>query len=294
MLPDRKDGEESPKSLKDVFSRQDRAHVILVRTLLHQLLDKLPDESAKFPSGRVLFRCVLTSEDLSILKRYASYAEVSRPPSADAVNEIFSRFLEPVLGDEEDSSYTYFFYFAVALSAIPALFFCLRTLNVFQLTFVTVVVFAGYELYISAIAKQHSLMSKQPSIPEECLPSSQQSIYTRIMQFFSRRSSDYCDEYFKLLMTHPVTELRPDRIAYTIFGEAVVRLFKTLGVSLGSFYEKVNNFVPFYFALPLTIAFLYLFFRFTFLSAGMTGPIKSKKKRKITVGKPMSQLPAKS
>ncbi|KAL5109361.1 hypothetical protein TcWFU_008720 [Taenia crassiceps] len=197
-----------------------RAHTLLVRSLWQQLQAAFPEGFESLSFVDVGLRCRLSREDILLIKRFVENKSEFPVPSTDSINEIFSRFMEPVLEKTEpfppEVSYEY------ALAFAPFLIYLVyRKVGAIITTTMAIIVFAAYELYIQAIAKRHALLSRLPSIPDHCLPYSKPSFMSRLFSWKSSQSyEDECIEYFKLTMTSPFAELRPDRIRYLL--EAVI------------------------------------------------------------------------
>lgn len=268
MFPDRPEAIPSdPISCEKVPA--DRAHNLLVRSLWYQLRAAFPDEFDSHSSIDVALRCKLSKEDILLLRRFVENNPDFPIPSVDTINGIFSRFLEPLPEKTESPSFNIPYEYAL----IFIFFLIYRKVGAILSILIAILCFAAYEVYIRAIARRQALLNRLPSIPEHCLPYSQQSLMTRLLNFAPFGSSqNECVEYFQILMTTPYVDLRPDRIFLYVLGEAVESIFATLGGSLGQFYNKLNRWVSFYVAIPLTLVFIYYLFRV------LTAPRKSKKR----------------
>ncbi|VDM16877.1 unnamed protein product [Hydatigera taeniaeformis] len=254
-------------------------HTLLVRSLWQQLKAALPEGFEALSSVDVTLRCKLSKGDILLIKRFVENNSEFPVPSTDSINEIFSRFMEPVY--ETDYHHSFVFSYEYLFALVPFLiYFICRKIGAILTTAVGILSFAAYELYIQAIAKRHALLSRLPSIPDDCLPYSQRSLMHRLSSWIPfRRSRDECVEYFKLTMTSPFAELRPDRIILSVLGDFMEFIASTFGASLGQFYHKLNLWVPFYIALPLTVLCVFLLCRMP-TSARRPRPAKSRKLNK--------------
>lgn len=255
-----------------------RAHTLLVRSLWQQLQAAFPEGFESLSSVDVGLRCRLSKEDILLIKRFVENKSGFPVPSTDSVNEIFSRFIEPVSKEIEpphfEISYEY------ALVFVPLIIYLVyRKFGAIITTIMGIALFAAYELYMQAIAKRHALLSRLPSVPDHCLPHSKRSFMSRLFSWKSSRSSeDECIEYFKLTMTSPFAELRPDRIFLSVLGDFVEVIASTAGESVGRFYHKLNSWAPFYIAFPLACLFIWLLVRVA-ASRGKSKPSRSRKLR---------------
>nr|CDS21506.1 expressed protein [Echinococcus granulosus] len=264
-----------------------RAHTLLVRSLWQQLQAAFPEGFESLTSVDVGFRCKLRKEDILLIKRFVEKNPEFPIPSADSVNEIFSRFIEPIPEENEAFSLQIPFEYAFAFSPF-LIYLVYRKVGAIITTAMAIFFFGGYEVYIKAIAKRHALISRLPSVPDHCLPYSKQSFVSRFFSWKSSRSSeDECIEYFKLTMTPPYAELRPDRIFLLVVGDFVETISSTAGASLGQFYYVLNSWVPFYAALPLAFLFIWLLIRVA------SSPRKLKTSKNKRISKHKEALPLK-
>nr|CDS28160.1 Chloride channel CLIC 1 [Hymenolepis microstoma] len=228
-------------------------HTILVRSIWNQIQSAFPDDFTSFSSIEAKFSVKLSREDILILKRFVE----NRPDvSPESVNEILSRFLFPsdIKDNETFELSSHHFLFALPF----VLYFIYYKFGLILLTIMTVLCIASYEVYVKGVAKRHALISRLPSVPEHCLPYSQQSIMTKLSSYISFvNSQDDCVKYFELQMTPIFADLRPDRILFLVFQDFAESVASTAGGSLGRFFKSLNSYVPFIFAIPLTILFLY-------------------------------------
>uniref|UniRef100_A0A0R3W3A8 Mitochondrial import receptor subunit TOM20 n=1 Tax=Taenia asiatica TaxID=60517 RepID=A0A0R3W3A8_TAEAS len=265
-----------------------RAHTLLVRSLWQQLKAAFPEGFESLSYVDVGLRCRLSREDILLIKRFVENKPEFPIPSTDSVNEIFSRFIEPV--PEETEPFSFEIRYEYALIFVPFLIYIVcRKVGAIITTTMAIIVFAAYELYVQAIAKRHALLSRLPSVPDHCLPYSKQSFMSRFFFWKSSRSSeDECIEYFKLIMTSPFAELRPDRIILSVLGDFARTVASTAGASVGEFYYKLNSWAPFFIAFPLTVVSMWLLVRLV-TSQRKPKPSKSRKLNKNRSVLPLKQ-----
>lgn len=243
---------------------ENRPHRVLVRSLWHQLQAALPENFESLSSVDLPLRCRMSREDLLLIKQFVERNPLSSSytPSADGVNEIFSRFIEA----ETQDSGGYFNTDSLYHSWLIPLFIisCIIYLKFGPLfLFIMVILsFSSYELYYASIAKRHDLLTRLPTVPQHCLPYSQQSFTTKVFSYLPFIGpKDDCAHYYQTLMTSPFMELRPDRIVLAVLSEYVEYLFSTAGGSIGRFYARANQWIPFYVLFPLMLVFPPLFLK---------------------------------
>ncbi|VDO04694.1 unnamed protein product [Rodentolepis nana] len=206
------------------------SHVILVRSIWNQIQSAFPDDFTSSSSIEAEFFVKLNREDILILKRFVEHSPGVSPES---VNEIFSRFLFPSDIKDNDTFELTPHHF---LFALPFVFYLIYLkFGLILLIIMTVLCIASYELYLKGVAKRHALISRLPSLPEHCLPYSQQSILTKLSSFTPFvNSQDECIKYFELQMTPLFADLRPDRIIFLVFQDFAESFGSTIGdMSLG-------------------------------------------------------------
>lgn len=256
-------------------------HTILVRSIWNQIQTSIPDDFTSFSSIDAGFSVKLSREDVLILKRFIE----NRPGvSPEAVNEIFSRFLVPSTVKQYETTFepslNHLLFF---LPIVIYLIYC--KFGIILLTIMTILCIASYEVYLKGVAKRHALISRLPSVPEHCLPYSQQSIMTKVLSYMPYvNSRDECVKYFELQMTPLFADLRPDRILYLVFQDFAESIGSAAGGSLGGFYKSLNSYVTCIVALPLTGLFFYCLP--TLIRGVFHKTRKSKKKRALNKPKP--------
>lgn len=257
-------------------------HIILVRSIWNQIQGSIPEDLTSFSSVDAKFSVKLSKADVLVLMRFV---ESKSDISTEAVNEILSRFLVPVpVKHDRDFKFSYNY----LLFLLPiVIFFFYRKFGIILSTLIVILCIAAYEVYVKGIAKRHALISRLPSIPEHCLPYSQQSIITLILGRlpFSYFRDD-CVKYFEIQMTPLFADLRPDRIIYLVLNDFMENVFSTAGASIGRFYNSLNSYAPFFIATPFTILFIYCLPSLIRKASG-SGTRKHKKRRLLDKSKPV-------